>query len=161
MKNWHLNKFSGLTLLFISLPHNANADVAAAAERYLVREHVILIKNRHIANLLNKKEYAIAAEKLRTITKHQQDSWGEFALGNLYAAGFGVEKSQRMAFQHYLRAANDGNYSGQQKVATAYLDGIGVMRNPTLAGHWFKLGNALPLLVNSYLALAKKYHYGF
>ena len=137
-------------------PGSAGAD----AGRYLAHAKTVHAANIRIVGLLNAKTYRQAAPRLEQTAKQYDDAWAGFALGNLYAAGLGVPKSQTRAFHWYLWSAKAGDRSAQRQVANAYLNGDGVTRSPAQAAYWFRMGMAVPQLVNSNYWLAKTYDKG-
>ncbi len=137
-------------------PGSAGAD----AGRYLAHAKTVHAANIRIVGLLNAKAYRQAAPRLEQTAKQYDDAWAGFALGNLYATGLGVPKSQTRAFHWYLWSAKEGDRFAQRQVANAYLNGDGVTRNPAQAAYWFRMGMAVPQLVNSDYWLAKTYEKG-
>ena len=137
-------------------PGSAGAD----AGRYLAHAKAMHAADIRIVGLLNAKAYRQAAPRLEQAATQYDDAWAGFALGNLYAAGLGVPKSQTRAFHWYLWSAKAGDRSAQRQVANAYLNGDGVTRNPAQAAYWFRMGMAVPQLVNSNYWLAKTYDKG-
>ncbi|OFA16350.1 hypothetical protein A4U49_07935 [Acidithiobacillus ferrivorans] len=133
---------------------------SAGAGRYLAHAKAMHAADIRIVGLLNAKAYRQAAPRLERTAKQYDDAWAGFALGNLYAAGLGVAKSQTRAFHWYLWSAKAGDRSAQRQVANAYLNGDGVTRNPAQAAYWFRMGMAVPQLVNSNYWLAKTYDKG-
>jgi len=69
----------------------------------------------------------------------------QFALGQMYEDGHGVEQSDRKAFYWYEKAARQNHAGAQCNLGSYYYNGTGTMRSKSAAKHWFKksaeLGN--------------------
>lgn len=85
----------------------------------------------------NKQQWKEAITHLRPAAE-KDDPRAQILLGNMYADGYGVEKSEEEAFTLYYRAAVLGNTDGMVAVATLYQTGTGVARNDRMAIDWFE-----------------------
>jgi TPR repeat protein len=59
-------------------------------------------------------------------------------LGEMYAAGKGVQQSDRDAVNWYRRAAEQGSADAQFELAAMYSDGTGVLQNHLDAANWYR-----------------------
>ncbi len=59
-----------------------------------------------------------------------------YDLANSYEKGEGVKKSERQAFEHYLRAALYGDKQAVYEVGRCYYHGIGIKRDRRLSDIW-------------------------
>ncbi len=66
----------------------------------------------------------------------QGDSDAQTKLGELYAKGVEVERSDATAFQWFMRAAAQGNSRAQLTLAEIWSNGRGVPRSDSLAYRW-------------------------
>jgi Sel1 repeat len=66
----------------------------------------------------------------------QGDSDAQTRLGELYAKGIEVERSDATAFQWFMRAAAQGNSRAQLTLAEIWSNGRGVPRSDSLAYRW-------------------------
>ena len=66
----------------------------------------------------------------------QGDSDAQTRLGELYAKGIEVERSDATAFQWFMRAAAQGNSRAQLTLAEIWTSGRGVPRSDSLAYRW-------------------------
>jgi hypothetical protein len=132
----------------------------AVVSNFLVRMPVTHRSDEIIARLLDGRDYPQAALALRSAVDRYQDAWAGYALGNLYAAGFGVHRSAAEAFHWYLWSAERGNRFAQQQVANAYLHGDGTQRDATRAAYWFRIGIAPFQLARMYYSLSQVYASG-
>ncbi|MDE7372805.1 MAG: sel1 repeat family protein, partial [Clostridia bacterium] len=65
------------------------------------------------------------------------DADAQYALGNCYMHGDGVEENWSIAFDWYLRSAKQGNAEAQSAVADCYDFGFGVNSDLTAAYQWY------------------------
>lgn len=65
------------------------------------------------------------------------DAEAQFALGNRYLDGSGVEQNNFEALRWFTLAAEQGNSNAQYNIAVMYLNGIGVVKDPEQAVQWF------------------------
>lgn len=63
---------------------------------------------------------------------------GMLNLGNMHAAGQGVDQNQAKALQWYQRAAEAGDGSGMFEVARAYEHGLGTTTDKAIAWDWYR-----------------------
>ena len=110
--------------------------------------------------MLNAGHYRRASSALRGAIAAYGDAWSALTLGNLYAAGLGVPRSDSTAFHWYLWSAQRGNLLAQREVANAYLHGDGTPRDPRRAAYWFRIGIAPRQLAVGYYELAQTYARG-
>ena len=61
----------------------------------------------------------------------------QFALGNMYFTGNGVEQNIEEALKWYRRAAEKGNAMAQLKLGFIYEDGRGVPQDKKAAKDWY------------------------
>jgi len=62
----------------------------------------------------------------------------QFALGNCYMNGQGVEKDQKIAAEWFRKAADQGMKEAQFALGNCYMNGQGVEKDPKLAAEWFR-----------------------
>lgn len=109
--------------------------------------------------LYEKKDYAGALPLFQEGAKLGNAS-AQNDLGVMHERGFGVDANDRLAFQWYLAAAEQGHPTSKFKVAIAYTNGKCVMQDLEKAFKWFseaaEEGNA-----NSMSNLANFYLYGY
>ena len=102
-----------------------------------------------------------AARTLQSIiARDPDDTWAMVALGHLIALGLGTRRDPHAAFAYFLRAAQGGNMDAQRIVANAYLNGNGVAPDMQKAAYWFRVGMAVPQLVNADYWLGQIYGKG-
>ncbi|KAF9294533.1 hypothetical protein BGZ88_003702 [Linnemannia elongata] len=65
------------------------------------------------------------------------DKEAQFALGEMYKDGRGVEQDYRAAMTWYLKAAEQGDMASQARVAYLYRDGLGVEQDHAAAVKWY------------------------
>ena len=67
---------------------------------------------------------------------------GHFNLGLCYEHGWGVDKDLKIAVKCYLKAAEQGNPFGQNRLAAMYEAGEGIEKNAAEAQKWYDLAEA-------------------
>lgn len=81
-------------------------------------------------------------------------------LGYVYDYGYGTRPNRRLAFKHYMIAAEAGKGNAEYHIGVFYHEGISVCKNYRLAVSWFRRaaehGDATALH-----ALGKAYRYGW
>lgn len=80
--------------------------------------------------------YPTALAKLQPLAD-QGEARAQFALGAMYAEGWGVDKDVFQAVKWIQRAAEQGHEAAQFKMGLAYANGHGVRRNDTEALRWY------------------------
>ena len=60
----------------------------------------------------------------------------QYALGHMYANGYGVSRNDKKAFKWYKKAAEQGHFDAQFELGVSYANGYGVAKNYNLALHW-------------------------
>ena len=68
----------------------------------------------------------------------QGDAGGQFALGNMYRSGLGIEKDEAAAVQWFLKAATQGHVRAQNNLAFMFREGRGVQRDLPQAARWYR-----------------------
>lgn len=78
-------------------------------------------------------------ETLAALTAEAEngDAAAQFALGNHYLNGEGLEQDNFEALRWFTLAAENGNANAQYNIAVMYLNGVGVVRDRTQAVSWF------------------------
>ena len=78
----------------------------------------------------------------RLLTKVSQDTnlnhHEQYLLGRMYGNGVGVLKDASLAFEWYLKSAEQGYAAGQNNVGYCYKNGVGVAKDESLAIEWFR-----------------------
>lgn len=159
----HWSGWVALLLLLGILSRTGNAVLAAepragaqdthcrtVVRDFLRRAPLMRRSDEQIVGLLDAKRYRQAAAALHDAVSRYPDAWAGYALGNLYAAGLGVQRNADTAFHWYLWSAERGSPFAQRRVANAYLDGEGTERDATKAAYWFRIGIAPSQLVRIY-----------
>ncbi|POG65675.1 kinase-like domain-containing protein [Rhizophagus irregularis DAOM 181602=DAOM 197198] len=63
----------------------------------------------------------------------------QYFVGECYQLGNGVEKKEKIAFEHFKRVAKKGHAMGQLKLGTIYDKGIpGIRKNSRKAANWYE-----------------------
>ena len=88
-------------------------------------------------------DYATALRELQPLAR-AGDSDAQFALGNMYADGRGVPKSDVEAVKWYRRAADQGKANAQNNLGAMYAEGQGVTANKVIAYVLFNLAAVNP-----------------
>ncbi|HEB94260.1 MAG TPA: sel1 repeat family protein [Gammaproteobacteria bacterium] len=70
------------------------------------------------------------------VKAEQGDAKAQYAIGEMYEKGRGVEKDPRQAFSWYSKATQQGNMRAEYKLGMAYLNGIGIRKNYRKAHDW-------------------------
>jgi TPR repeat protein len=70
----------------------------------------------------------------------QQYAPAELHMGQIYAFGFGVSRSDRQAFEWYRKAAEQGCAAAQRSLGEFYQKGRGVALNSSEALRWYRRG---------------------
>ena len=83
-------------------------------------------------------EGAAAAVPLLREAAARQLPEAEYALGTLYGAGQGVERSDALAFEWYRKAASRGLPSAEHAVGYALSEGAGTQKDQAGAVDWFR-----------------------
>jgi TPR repeat protein len=91
---------------------------------------------------LQRKDYPKALELLRTASSKGSVA-SLFAIGVIYANGFGVAQDYAEARKWYEQAAARGNSPAMNNLGQLYENGQGVTQDYTEAGRWFEKGMAL------------------
>ena len=86
----------------------------------------------------NRGDFVTAIRELSPLAKNG-DANSQFALGQIYHQGLGVEIDYNKARMLYLKAANQGHAKSQCNLGVIYANGLGVQQNYTIAVKWFKL----------------------
>nr|MBA2306583.1 sel1 repeat family protein [Candidatus Dependentiae bacterium] len=85
-----------------------------------------------------------------------KDAPAQYALGQLYYNGRGVDADPQTAFHWYLKSAKQGYNPGMFKAACFLKNGIGILQSSPKALEWFlKVASK-----DSYLQLGHMYYYG-
>ncbi|VAW97819.1 hypothetical protein MNBD_GAMMA20-822 [hydrothermal vent metagenome] len=66
----------------------------------------------------------------------QGNAKAQYAIGEMYEKGRGVEKDPRRAFSWYSKATQQGNIKAEYKLGMAYLNGTGIRENYRKAHDW-------------------------
>lgn len=66
------------------------------------------------------------------------DADAQWYLGWHYLAGEGVEKNEKIAFNLFMKSAQQGNEDGEYYVGQCYFEGIVVEQDATIAYDWFR-----------------------
>ncbi len=64
------------------------------------------------------------------------DAKAQYAIGEMYEKGRGIEKDPRQAFIWYSKATQQGNIKAEYKLGMAYLNGMGIRKNYRKAHDW-------------------------
>ena len=75
-----------------------------------------------------KRDWFNAIRILRPLAEQGNDN-ALVILGNMYSDGSGVKQDQKVALDHYKRAAAKGNTTAMTSIATMYAQGIGVEKD--------------------------------
>ena len=67
-----------------------------------------------------------------------EDPNAQSTLGQMYEAGYVVQRDAQEALQWYTKAASQGNLYAQMSLGHFYREGIGVTRNDEQAAFWFR-----------------------
>jgi TPR repeat protein len=59
-------------------------------------------------------------------------------LGFVYQFGLGTRSNRRLAFKHYLEAADERHNSAEYQVGLAYYKGMGVAKDPSVGVTWIR-----------------------
>ncbi len=70
------------------------------------------------------------------VKAEQGDVKAQYAIGEMYEKGRGVEKDPRLAFSWYSKATQQGNIKAAYKLGMAYLNGTGIRKNYRKAHDW-------------------------
>ncbi len=70
------------------------------------------------------------------IKAEQGDAKAQYAIGEMYEKGRGVERDPRLAFSWYSKATQQGNIKAEYKLGVAYLNGTGIRKNYRKAHDW-------------------------
>ncbi len=68
----------------------------------------------------------------------QGDAKAQYAIGEMYEKGRGIERNPRQAFSWYSKATQKGNMKAEYKLGVAYLNGNGIRKNYQKAHNWLK-----------------------
>ncbi len=68
----------------------------------------------------------------------QGDSKAQYAVGEMYEKGRGVERDPRQAFSWYSKSSQKGNMKAEYKLGMAYLNGTGIRKNDRKAYDWLR-----------------------
>ena len=109
-------------------------------QQYFANLPAVLDTERQAIKLLDARHYRRAVRVLRAAVSRYNDPWAGYTLGQLCAAGLGVRRSARAAFQWTLWSARRGSHAAQRRLAALYLNGVGVERDTVQAAYWFRLG---------------------
>jgi uncharacterized protein len=82
-------------------------------------------------------DYAKAFELWRPLAE-KGDAVAQYRLGNLYADGKGVARSDTAAMLWFLSSAKQGNADAQYNVGASYAEGLGVAKSDDEAAKWFR-----------------------
>lgn len=80
--------------------------------------------------------YKLAAKKFMEVAD-KNDHRAMYALGSMYAAGRGVPRDYRKAFELFSRAARYGRVDARYKLGIMYQEGLGVARSDRRAARSF------------------------
>ena len=82
----------------------------------------------------------ILEEKFHTeLAKAEQgDAKAQYAIGEMYEKGRGVERDPRQAFSWYSKSSQKGNMKAEYKLGMAYLNGKGIRKNYRKAHDWLQ-----------------------
>ena len=67
------------------------------------------------------------------------DKDAQFEIGKRFDSGQGVKQDSGKAAQWYFRAASKGHAKAAEYLAIFYDEGIGVPKDPVIAGRWRKI----------------------
>lgn len=81
-------------------------------------------------------DYELAAKKFMEVAD-KNDHRAMFALGSMYAAGKGVPRDYRKAFELFSRAARYGRLDARYKLGILYQEGLGTGKNSKRAARFF------------------------
>ena len=81
-------------------------------------------------------DYELAAEKFMEVAD-KNDHRAMYALGSMYAAGRGVPRDFRKAFELFSRAARYGRLDARYKLGIMYQEGLGTKKNDKRAARLF------------------------
>jgi hypothetical protein len=87
------------------------------------------------------------------------DARAEFAIGNLYFRGLGVERNPQKSIEWYGRSALQGFAPAQFNLGNAYKHGRGVAKNDSLANKWWHKA-AEQGVPSAQFNLGMQYYYG-
>lgn len=103
----------------------------------LTRSGLILISVLCLAAPVLADEVADPTLPALTSQAENGDPAAQFALGNRYLNGDGVEQDNFEALRWFTLAADSNNANAQYNIAVMYLNGIGVIKDPSQAVTWF------------------------
>ena len=90
------------------------------------------------ANLLIKEgKYKEGANILFNLATKKNNPRAFYELGHLWSNGIGLKKSDKRAFQAFMKGANLGNGDAQNSVGSFYYNGRYVKKDYEKAFHWF------------------------
>lgn len=114
-------------LAFLLLALAASGGATASADEY----------KRGIA-AGNRGDFATAMQALRPLAD-AGDPRAQFAVGQMFQRGYGVDPDPKQALKWYRRSAESGNANAQTNLGVMYANGIGVSQNLETAEKWFLL----------------------
>lgn len=120
--------------------------LAAVAILVVVGDSAVVIRNDILdagASALKVGDYRKASEKLSTLAR-LGDGKAQYLLGQMYAFGWGVSKSDDEAIKWFRKAGmwsegtTDAAAAAEYYVGQGYAEGIGVTRNEAESQKWFR-----------------------
>ncbi len=87
------------------------------------------------------------------------DARAQFAIGNLYFRGLGVERNPQKSIEWYGKSALQGYAPAQFNLGNAYKHGRGVAKNDSLANEWWRKA-AEQGISSAQFNLGMQYYYG-
>lgn len=87
------------------------------------------------------------------------DARAQFAIGNLYFRGLGVEQNTQKSIEWYGKSALQGYAPAQFNLGNAYRHGRGVSKNDALANQWWRKAAAQGI-PSAQFNLGMQYYYG-
>jgi TPR repeat protein len=82
-------------------------------------------------------DYATAFKEWKPLAEEGNPNI-QFALGEMYEKGKGVQKDYKLAVKWYRKSAELGNADAQHSLGMMYVNGLGVPEDYTLASNWFR-----------------------
>lgn len=84
-------------------------------------------------------DYVLEGKFRSELAKAEQgDPKAQYAVGEMYEKGRGVDRDLRSAFSWYSKASQKGNMKAEYKLGMAYLNGKGIRKNYRKAYEWLK-----------------------
>lgn len=127
----HTLKAMALTALIALTPLTTQAQPADDQTR-VARDMIRVLEAYAVYKM---GQYDLAFKRYMALAE-DGNRQGLLNVANMYAAGKGVEQSDKNAFQWYLRLAESGDQFGIEETAKAYQTGTGVQQDAERARYW-------------------------